>query len=334
MSAQRSSMSPSWQAAIARGRAYDLFAAFFRDGLTEERLPHLQGIASLAPHLPAQVHADEAAARHYGVLQRQVQPFASVFLSEEGLLGGEMSSRARDLGARSGFVARDEEPDHLSELLALLAGLCGAEADAYRDGQTDALARIHGLQREILGAVLLRFLPVLVPALRPVDALYAEVAELALELAADHWMARRFEDDPLEDWALPQCDDLLSNPKVGLKAISRRLTTPGKVGVFWAPEAISQFARELEVGTGFGKRWQMVEVMMHGAAHQDRWDQLCGVLEGDLIRWMRALDGFSAWGLGGLLAPWQGRIACTGKMLGRMRDEGARAREEEAARSM
>ncbi len=312
------------KAAIAQGRAYDLFGALFRHGITSERLPHLRAVAVLAPHLPDSFDADEAAARHHRVLERQVFPFASVFLSEEGLLGGDMSEAARDLGARAGFVAKDHEPDHISEQLALLAGLSGAEADALADGQTDALARIRSLQREMLGGQLCRWLPALVVALRPVDPLYAMAAELVLEVAADHWRSRRFEDDELEDWGLPVCDNLLENPKVGLKAISRRLATPGKVGVFWSQESLSILGRSLDLGTGFGKRWQVFENLMHGAAHQDRWAELCDRLEGDLVSWQRALDEFAGWGLASLVAPWQGRIACTGQMVGRLRDEGAR----------
>ena len=250
--------SDSQRLALARGRAADLLAHLFRSGVTVERLAHLRSVHALRPHLPEALDsaaADEAAARHHRATSRQVFPYESVFLDASALLGGDTAAALRDLGARSGrpLGQGEHEADHLSEELQLLSWLCAAEVHALEDGASNALARVRARQHELLDGHLLRWLPALAVALEPVDPLYGAAAELARELAVElHGeLVQHGLSEGASAWSLPPADDLLSDPRVGLKAISKRLVTPVLVGGFWSQQRLAELARETGVGAGF-----------------------------------------------------------------------------------
>ena len=127
----------------------------------------------------------------------------------------------------------DAEPDHVGSELAFMAHLCGAEADALRDGLDTTVARLQSMQRAFLRLHLLRWLPALVVAIETVDAgLYAAAARLALDLGVDHLGG------PPLDEPLASVPDILSREKTGMRQIEifspfperRRDATPRRSG--------------------------------------------------------------------------------------------------------
>ncbi len=80
----------------------------------------------LPPPPEPSIHGNEVAFQRY--------PYASVYLGEEGKLGGEARARVAGFWQALGLEA-PEEPDHLSALLSLATGLTkakGAESDPAR----------------------------------------------------------------------------------------------------------------------------------------------------------------------------------------------------------
>lgn len=317
--------SDSQRLALARGRAADLLAHLFRSGVTVERLAHLRSVHALRPHLPEALDsaaADEAAARHHRATSRQVFPYESVFLDASALLGGDTAAALRDLGARSGrpLGQGEHEADHLSEELQLLSWLCAAEVHALEDGASNALARVRARQHELLDGHLLRWLPALAVALEPVDPLYGAAAELARELAVElHGeLVQHGLSEGASAWSLPPADDLLSDPRVGLKAISKRLVTPVLVGGFWSQQRLAELARETGVGAGFGQRWQVLEVVLSGAAQQDRWEAACAGLMAEVDRWEAGWRRATRSSTEAITGPWLDRVAQTRALVDRL----------------
>ena len=120
-------------------------------GLTAVSLPYLQTIPDVAAVLPADFDEDQAAADHYQLFGFNVFPYQSIFLDPAGLLGGSITdevvrsySQAGLSVGPAGNQATDESPDHLGYELRLMAFLCAAEADAWRDGLPAEAGRMAG----------------------------------------------------------------------------------------------------------------------------------------------------------------------------------------------
>ena len=230
--------------AIARGRAYALLGDLFRHG--PRRLDHLRTVDALLPHLPPACD-DESLAAHFGIFGQEVPPYEGVFLHERALLGGPRTGAVRQAMADGGFTPdeSDAEPDHVGSELAFMAHLCGAEADALRDGLDTTVARLQSMQRAFLRLHLLRWLPALVVAIETVDAgLYAAAARLALDLGVDHLGG------PPLDEPLASVPDILSREKTGMRQIGDFLTVPLNAGVMLTPTAIRDIGRQADVPAG------------------------------------------------------------------------------------
>ncbi len=176
--------------ALGRSRAYWVFAALYRAGVTAELLPIVEAIPELAAQVARPFDAEEAAAAHQGLFGFQVFPYQSVFLGEDGLLGGTESERVRGAHRTAGYApgAAADDPDHLAHELALLSFLCGAEADAHADGRAEKAAVARRQQAAFLRDHLLWWLPLFVPAVaRQGDGVYAALAGLTWALVIDHW---------------------------------------------------------------------------------------------------------------------------------------------------
>jgi hypothetical protein len=296
--------------AIARGRAYDLLGGLFRRG--PQRLDHLRAIDALAPFVPETID-DDVLAEHYRLLGQELPPHESVFLEPTALLGGGRSRDVRQSMAQGGFSPDDSdaEPDHLGTELAFLAHLCGAEADAWRDGEERVARRIQSLQREFLGLHLLPWLPPLVVALDQVDrgegrGLYAAAARLTLELAVDHHGA------PLPEVALPPLAPILDQPKTGMRQIGDFLAVPANLGALPTPSWIRAVGRRAGVSSGFGKRGMLLESLLQTAVRRGELGVLLGVLDEELAALQEAT---AALPLGGA---WAARLGESRGLVGRM----------------
>jgi len=280
--------------AIARGRAYDLLATGLRYGVTAERLEHMGAVPALAPHLPnpADFDADEAAAQHHTALSLEVAPYESVFLTEDGLMGGAPAAGVRAQAGRVGFVGLpdDMEPDHVSVELSILCWLCGAEADAWADGRADVAAVVQGLARDFLDAHPLGWFDALAVSMAACPAgvpALTEMARLAAELCRSH----RADLGPVvPSPALPELPALLEDPDTGLRRIAEVLTTPVYAGGFLSRSAIRDIGRAHRLPRGFGGRSQMLVNLLRSAAEFDRLVDVVDGLDAIVARWFKDLE--------------------------------------------
>jgi TorA maturation chaperone TorD len=265
-------------------------------------------VAALAAHLPAACD-DDAEAEHYRVLGQELPPYEGVFLHGRALLGGPRTSAVRTAMAEGGFTPdeSDAEPDHVGSELAFLAHLCGAEADAWRDGLETAAQRIQTLQRAFLRLHLLRWLPPLVVAIEGVEGgLYAAASRLALGLAVDHL------GEPPLDEDLAEVPDILSREKTGMRQIGDFLAVPLNTGTLLTPTAIRGIGRAAGVPAGFGKRGMLLENLLQSAIRNGRLSPLLAALDAHLVGQAAELESVP----GG--SPWARRVGECRSMVGQL----------------
>jgi TorA maturation chaperone TorD len=151
---------PPEQQALALHRSFALLAPLYREGLTAVSWPLLQQLPGLAERLPPAFDPDAAAAVHYRLFHFNLFPYESFFLDESGLLGGERTAAVTTFYQQAGFSPQTAvAADHISQQLALLAFLCGAEADAVTDGLPAQVERVRRLRQHFYRSHLLRWLP-------------------------------------------------------------------------------------------------------------------------------------------------------------------------------
>ena len=292
--------------ALARCRAWGLLGDLFRRGLVADTVPAWQATGQLAELGSGGLEAYAAA--HTRLFLVEVSPHESVFLSADGLLGGDVAAAVRVDRTRGGLGdPLGVEPDHLGAECAWMAFLTGAEADARRDGVDPG--PIVTLQHEVLDRHLLRWLPQLMEALEGVSVdttgrLYVEAAGLALALArscfAELGGAR-------ESWSLPPAKDPLASAETGIYRIAEHLCLPVQAGGWWTRSALVGLGRGLDLPAGFGNRVDLVEGLFHAAAQYGRVPELCAALAEAARGWASRGDG-----------PWPERARATVGLLERV----------------
>ncbi len=306
--------------ALARGRAYRLFAGLCRQGPTLADLAALRAVPELATHLPEPFDPDEAAAAHHRLFVLNGLPYEAVFLDPAGLLEGPVTAAVADSYRRAGWTApRDASADALAHELAFLAFLCGAESDARRDGESAAAERARELQATFLARHLLPWLPPLALVLRDEgDPFYAALAELLLALAADHAEALA---RPAAAFALPAPPDLLADDEAGLRQVAAFLATPPWSGLFVSRGALARIGRQRRLPGGFAGREQRLLNLWRAAAAYDAVDTLLGDLIALAQAWAMGAAGIAAAHppLAPFAAPWAARATATADLLAAMR---------------
>lgn len=313
------------EAALAAGRAYDLFGRLFLHGLT----PALFAVVETIPELAAAAYPydpDEAAAAFYALLGMNVPPYQSLFLDDTGLLGGAECDRVRASYREMGFAVDEanEPADHLGHELLALSHLCLAEADAWEDGHTAMIARIRHLQTAFLHDHLLRWLPAFAIAVgRQGPSFYAHLATLTLELTLAPWQPVAA--TPVAAPTPPSSPSphervarLLADPNTGLAEIAAFLLTPVYSGLYLSRDDIGRLARVVDVPTGFGERRQMLRTVLEGAAVFDRWQALLAALSAVVDDFAAGYDRLADMGAAPLAQPWQERLAATRALVAGM----------------
>ena len=214
----------------------------------------------------------------------QLYPFASFYVGAEGMLGGEAADRVAGFWRALGEEV-PAEPDHLSALLGLYAGLSDAE-----EGEPEAARRI--LLRESRKALLWEhLLSWMLPWLHAVSevaplfyrrwaellraALLAEAAELG---APDRLPLHLREAPPLSD---PRID--------GGEAFLHQLTAPVRTGVLLTRVGLAVCARELGLGRRAGERRFVLESLLSSSP-----EAALGWLSQEAARWRGVHEGYSA----------------------------------------
>ena len=302
----------SHEIAQARSRAYNLLSQLWLDGLTPALYDHVSHIPELAAALPAQFDADRAAAAHQHLFGFSLFPFESLFLTRDGLVGGEASGRVQEAYFGFGFAPpADHAPDHLGLALAALAFLTGAEADAWRDGLDATAARMAGLQQTFLQQHLARWIaPVTIAVRRSGEPFYAQVAALTDQVVSDHLATN------MALPTLPPADGLsLDDPGTGLREIARWLLTPLDCGLVLTRDDLRALARAVDLPTGFGDRQQMLVNLLRAAGGYDLLPALVAQLRAVTAAWQAAYAE-RADAKPEMVRPWAARATVTAGLLG------------------
>jgi len=314
-------------AALARERTYRLCGRLFLRGLSRSLLPVVRAVPGLAEaaaerYAPEdEMDLDAAAADHHHLFRLNLFPYQSIFLDPSGLLGGAESNRVRRSYEQSGYAVEDDAgPDHVGHELRFLAFLCGAERDAWEDGEEAAARRMCQRQRDFLQDHLLPWVFPFAHAVRGQgQRFYGALADLTVGLVYDHALAlgRAGGLPEADEGHLPDPPPLLEESETGLKEIASYLVTPPYAGLFLTRDAIGRLGRELEIPRGFGDRQQMLVNLMRSAAQYGAFPALMQALQ-DLAGEWRAAYGRQQEEMPELAPfcrPWQTRAEETARLL-------------------
>lgn len=325
------------QRALARANAYHLLGTLFLDGVTEKTLEHVRATEDLARHLPPELDGsndavereralDELAAAYQDTFGFNVFPFQSTFLDETARAGGDETERVTDFYHEAAFpvVETAESADHIGVELNFLGFLSKLEAASDESGPV----RARAYARQFLDEFLLRWLPALAMALRDhAHPFFEALGKLTLELAIAHRreLATNDETPPFE---LPEPDDLLDDPRTGLRDIAEFLLVPAYTGLFLSRSGIQGLSRKEHLPAGFGSRKNMLSNLLRSAANYDGMQQVTASLIDVIDRNRRDWRAFGESELaicGDIAAIWIARLDETEKILARIEEARAEA---------
>ncbi len=256
---------------------------------------------------------------HTALFVLQLQPYASIYLGPEGMMGGEAAGRVAGFWRAIGAVP-PAEPDHLAALLSLAAALAEAE-NAEGDAARRALRRRarHALLWEHLASWL-------IPYLERVEALgppcYAAWGALLRDaLVAEAERLGPPETLPIHLRETPPLDaGVLAG---SLHELTAALLAPARSGLVLARADLARGARALGLGLRVAERRYALESMLR----QDAVATLRWFAEEAARRADRYTTAPRA--LGPIAAFWRNRAMQTTRALGGLRRASRRAREDE-----
>lgn len=308
--------------AVARARAYTLFAAWIRRGLDADTLEPAEGLEELTAALSAwrapgtKLDFEQAAAAHQRLLGHEVFPLASAFLADDGCAGGEVTADAH-AALREAGVPWDptaESADHLAVLLDALAFLSGAEAEALRDENlASAGAARHHAAGLIQSQVLTWWAPFAHALHEEGERFFSTLIDMVQALLLDH-LDEELPDPPRP--ARPEPPSLsarLDDPSVGLREIAEHLVQPARSGVFLSRGALRRLARGVGVPFGFGTRANRLETLLRASAEAEHWPRAIELLEARLEAAARAASEAPGGGV------WKARLSGTRSGLTKLR---------------
>ncbi|HEV7891500.1 MAG TPA: molecular chaperone TorD family protein [Pyrinomonadaceae bacterium] len=239
----------------------------------------------------------------------QLYPYASVYLGDEGMLGGEARDRV------AGFLKAlgqepPQEPDHLATMLGAYAALC-----ASKDATDDARVREHFrvARRAFLWEHLLSWLPVYLDKLAGVaPSFYRAWAGLlreALDAEAESLGAQEALPLHLRE-AREVADPRASSSEEFLKT----LLAPARSGLVLVRDDLARAARELGTGVRAGERTFALRSLMgqDAAATLDWLAKEADAWESLHLRRRAAHGCVAEW--------WAARAASTARLLRGLRD--------------
>ena len=261
---------------VSRARAWTLLGELILKGVSSEVYPVVTQLPVFAALIPPETSADQLGAEHQRVFGFEVFPFESVFLGEDGKLGGRVTESVSAAYEQSGFPGRrsDVESDHLGIQCAFLGSLSAREAKVLELGGAD-LDQITAAQRQFLDGHLLAWLPAMVASVRGVGSpFWIAVVEMCLELGLEQRRGLGGERYRPERVELPSLISLLDNPDTRLKDVARFVLSPAHFGCFLGRKTIGEVAIAADGPPGFGGRFQLLESGMFGAVDRGQWASL------------------------------------------------------------
>ncbi len=250
--------------ALRQGEAYQFLSAVYLQGLTPALYAQAADIPVLLPLLSRLDDANHAAAEYEELFGFNVFPYAGVFLTEDGQLGGRFTHDLKVKYDRWNYQpSTDVAPDHLGCMLAYLAYLSDVEARALSHGDKAGLHRVQAEQHTFLVQYIVSWLPVFIHALTLHGQLfYAEIADLTealiirhLQELADHVQP---EPDEHEMEVFLKPPDILGDEKTGIKDIAAYFMRSAKSGVFLSRKDVRFAGNMLKLPAGFGDRTLML----------------------------------------------------------------------------
>lgn len=210
-----------------------------------------------------------------GVFLFQLYPYASVYLSVEGMLGGDARDRVAGFHRALGLTP-PPEPDHIASILSLYASLIDAEA-----AEVDAAGRAAwGHARAVfLWEHILSWLPVyLVKVSELAPGFYRRWAELLLDVLLSE--ARTIAHNAPPALHLREVP-ALEHPEGDPKGFIGGLLAPAVSGMIITRSDLARAAREAELGLRIGER----AFILRSLFEQDA-DATLAWLEGEAIGWV------------------------------------------------
>lgn len=188
-------------------------------------------------------------AAHTDVFTFELPPYASVYVGEEGMLGGEARDRVAGF-FRALSVTPPAEPDHLVVLLHAAAELAEAEAEAV---DRDAVARHRRARAALLREHLLPWLPIYLSAVaRSAPEPYQSWAQILTDtLRRQAEELGTGEDVPRHLAAAPGLPDPRSEEPKDLPAA---LLVPVRAGFLVTRSMLADASRDLRLALRIGER--------------------------------------------------------------------------------
>ncbi len=307
------------ETAVARHHTYTLLSRLLLEGLTPDLWPVVQQLPELRTELPAEPDFTETAVAHQSLFTFNLFPYESIFRDASGLLGGSVTDAVIHSYQSAGFTAGGDatSPDHVGHELALLAFLCGAEADAREDNLPLIARQMQAKQRDFLQQHLLNWLfPLALAVQQQGHRFYTAVFTLATDLVTDH-AKELLGLQIMSKQTLPDSPDLLDNDKTSLKDVAAHLTNPVRSGFALSRDDVSGIARTHNLPRGFGKRDLMLHNMLKAAVQYDALPALLQTIISLAKEWGEGYGRFTQQSpaLQPFLQPWQERVSATQTML-------------------
>ncbi len=280
----------------ARQNSYHLFGRLLLSPITADLLPYLESIPELASTIPYPFEPDEAAASHHQLFTFNLYPYASIFLTSNRLLGGEITNEIEAIYWQAGFTADPNiEPDHLGQTFMFLAHLSQKETAAHSLGQPRKGIKLQQLQ--FLETHLLPWIIPCIIAIKQQDnRLYNELAQLVLPLVANHYDSLQMSGIVPNSIPLttltpnPDNEVALKDGRTGLRDIARYLITPNQSGLYLGRSDINQLARSVSLPHGFGSREQQLQTLLESAGQYDTTTSLLKALQSLVARWAKGYE--------------------------------------------
>ena len=262
--------------------------------LSERPTPELQRVADSveAGSLPP-------IAEHTEIFSLQLRPYASIYLSDDGRLGGEAKDRIAGFWRVLGLEP-PRECDHLAVLLAFYAGLRAREQEAP---SSSARERCAHLRTSFLYEHLLSWAP---PFLLKLDALgsafYSRWAWLlAAALQAD---AEQSETPTTLSLHMRSTTPLPAAADLDRESLVALLTTPARSGLLLTRADLTSAARHLGLAGRIGERAFMLKAMF-----SQRPEDVLSWFSSFLRQELNQRRAQQAWG--DLLSEWTTRLEAT-----------------------
>ncbi len=191
----------------------------------------------------------------YELFVKELPPFASIYLSSDGNIGGEIQSVIAGFYHVLG-VSTPSDPDHLSSLLALLAGVLSKEAELTGDGGAKGdgmrLSSVRRSKSVLIAEHLMSWLPAYL--LRAKEVAPAEL--LGWVSCAMDLVSAVCEPEP----AAVLSEE--SEPPAAMASVAelvKWMTTPSCSGLILCPSDISSMAGSLGLALRVGRKRFVLE---------------------------------------------------------------------------